>query len=166
MLTDYALRALLYVATHPGELVPASAIATAYGISVDHVAKATKALTRAGLLRATRGLGGGVALAKPADEIALGAVVRLFERDRGPVECFRPGASPCRITPSCELRHALREAEDAFYATLDRYTLADVVANRTQLLRLLRAAPPAQATPSPRRARRRSVASVHGRGHE
>jgi Rrf2 family nitric oxide-sensitive transcriptional repressor len=165
--TDYALRALLYVASHDAGPVSAAAIAEAYGISTDHVAKATKALTRAGLLRATRGVGGGVALAKPASEIVVGAVVRLFERDRGPVECFRPGASLCRITPSCELRHVLKEAEDAFYATLDRYTLADVVENRQQLVRLLRGVPTAPKATSPRRrARRTRVASTTSRGHD
>src|SRR5262245_20504163 len=87
--TDYALRVLLYVGAHPGAPAPASAIANAYGISVDHVAKAAKALTRHGLLHATRGVGGGVELARRPTDIRLGAVVRLFEEDRGPVECLR-----------------------------------------------------------------------------
>jgi len=164
--TDYALRALIYVGSHAGEPVSAPAIAHAYGISVDHVAKATKALTRAGLLRATRGAGGGVALAKPASEIGLGAVVRLFERGRGLVECFGPGESLCRITPSCQLRHALKEAEGAFYATLDRYTLADVVENRPQLVRLLRGTPATTTAARSRRARRPAVASTTRRGHD
>jgi Rrf2 family transcriptional regulator, nitric oxide-sensitive transcriptional repressor len=165
--TDFALRALIYVGSHPLEPVPASVIARAYDISSDHVAKATKALTRAGLLRATRGAGGGVVLAQEPSEINLGAVVRLFERGRGLVECFGPGASTCRITPSCQLRHALREAESAVYAVLDRYTLADVIENRPQLARLLRIAPPA--TPALRRAprkRRSPVAPIATRGHD
>ncbi|HVJ89235.1 MAG TPA: Rrf2 family transcriptional regulator [Labilithrix sp.] len=140
--TDYALRALLYVGAHPSEPVPASAIAEAYGISVDHVSKATKALTRAGLLRAKRGAGGGVELAKPASEIRVGDVVRLFERDKGLVECFRASESSCKITPVCRLRRALEQAEKAFYAELDGWTLADLVENRPQLVRLLRSAEP------------------------
>jgi Rrf2 family nitric oxide-sensitive transcriptional repressor len=164
--TDYALRALIYVASQPGEPVSAPAIAAAYGISVDHIAKATKALTRAGVLRATRGAGGGVALAKPAADIGLGAVVRLFERGRGPVECFRDGAARCSITPSCELRHVLREAEDAFYATLDRYTLADVVENKQQLMRLLRGAASASGAMPPRRRRGATVAPGGRRGQD
>ena len=89
--TDYALRALLYVGAHPGRPVPAATIAKAYGISVDHVSKATKALTRARLLSARRGGGGGVELARPASQIQIGTVVRLFERGRGSVECLREG---------------------------------------------------------------------------
>jgi Rrf2 family nitric oxide-sensitive transcriptional repressor len=135
--TDYALRALIYVGAHPAAPVPASAIAHAYGISVDHVAKATKALTRAGLLRATRGGGGGVALARPASAIRIGEVVRLFEADRALVECFG-GGSTCAIRPACGLRGVFARAEEAFLEELDRHTLADVLDNRPQLVRLLR----------------------------
>jgi Rrf2 family nitric oxide-sensitive transcriptional repressor len=134
--TDYALRALLYVGAHPGRPVPAATIAAAYGISVDHVSKATKALTRARLLSARRGGGGGVELARPASEIQIGAVVRLFERGRGSVECLREGGT-CRITPACRLRDAFMRAEEAFLAELDRYTLAEMLDNAPRLLRLL-----------------------------
>lgn len=137
--TDYALRVLLYLGARPDTTVPAAAIAEAYGISVDHVAKAAKALTRHGLLRAVRGAGGGVQLAKPAASIRVGAVVRLFEDDRGPVECMRSSApSQCAIAPACKLRHALQRAEAAFYRELDACTLADLVDNGPRLLRLLR----------------------------
>jgi Rrf2 family transcriptional regulator, nitric oxide-sensitive transcriptional repressor len=135
--TDYALRALLYVGAHPGAPVSAAAIAEAYGISIDHVAKATKALTRAGLLRATRGGGGGVQLAGPASKIRIGAVVRLFEQGRGAVECLADGGRSCKIEPSCRLRGAFKRAEEAFLAELDRYTLAEMIENRPQLVRLL-----------------------------
>jgi Rrf2 family nitric oxide-sensitive transcriptional repressor len=135
--TDYALRALIYVAVHPDTPVSAATIAGAYRISVDHVAKATKALTRAGLLRATRGAAGGVELARPAAKIRLGAVVRLFEQGRGAVECLRDTAASCKIETSCRLRGVFVQAEAAFLAELDRHTLADIVENRPQLVRLL-----------------------------
>jgi Rrf2 family nitric oxide-sensitive transcriptional repressor len=135
--TDYALRVLIYVGTHPEAPVPAPAIAAAYGISVDHVAKAAKALTRHGLLRATRGVRGGVELAKSARDIRLGDVVRLFETARGPVECMRAEGAPCRIEPGCRLRRVFQRAEAAFYRELDGCTLEDLCENRGQVLRLL-----------------------------
>jgi Rrf2 family nitric oxide-sensitive transcriptional repressor len=143
MYTDYALRVLIYAGAHPGAPVPASEIARAYGISLDHVAKAAKALTRHGLLHATRGIGGGVELARPAGEIRIGAVVRLFEEGRGPVECLRSfergeGEARCRIEPACRLRRAFERAEQAFYRELDHCSLADVLENRIQIARLLR----------------------------
>jgi Rrf2 family nitric oxide-sensitive transcriptional repressor len=139
LFTDYALRVLLYLGARPDETVPASAIAAAYGISTDHVAKATKALTRHGLLRAVRGAGGGVRLVKAPAAIRIGGVVRLFEADRGAVECLREDGAACPIEPACKLRHAFRRAEAAFYRELDAFTLADLVANGPQLVRLLQA---------------------------
>jgi Rrf2 family nitric oxide-sensitive transcriptional repressor len=41
------------------------------------------------------------------------------------------------ITPACQLRHALKEANDAFYATLDQYTLQDITGNRRALAKIL-----------------------------
>jgi Rrf2 family nitric oxide-sensitive transcriptional repressor len=144
--TDYALRVLLYVGAHTDVPVASSSIASAYGISVDHVAKAAKALTRHGLLRATRGAGGGVQLARPASEIRLGEVVRLFEEERGLVDCMRDGGARCKIERACRLRGALQRAEDAFYRELDAYSLADLVDNGPQLVRLLRGSQPIQRT--------------------
>lgn len=138
--TDYALRVLLYAGAHPGVPVSTPVIARAYGISNDHVAKAAKALTRHGILRATRGAGGGVQLARPPAEIGVGAVVRLFEQNRGPVVCLRDqGDRDCVIEPACVLRRAFERAEAAFYRELDGYTLADLLDNRPRLLRLLKA---------------------------
>src|SRR4051794_30604825 len=57
--TDYALRTLLYLGSHPGQVVPASAISDAFGISPDHLAKAAKWLTQHGYVRGARGAGGG-----------------------------------------------------------------------------------------------------------
>jgi len=143
--TDYALRALLYVGSHPSAPVPASAIAAAYGISPDHVGKATKALTRAGILRATRGASGGVELAVPAQKIRLGEVIRLFETERGVVECLRKGGAECRVERGCRLRRVLERAEAAFYREVDAYTLADLLVNRHELVRLLHPRPSASA---------------------
>jgi Rrf2 family nitric oxide-sensitive transcriptional repressor len=135
--TDYALRALLYLGAHPGEIVPAPAIARAYRISPDHVAKATKALTRVGILRATRGSAGGVELARPPARIRIGTVVRMLEGEARLVECFDPEHSRCPLTGACRLAGALAEAQAAFFTTLDAYTLEDLLENKAELARHL-----------------------------
>lgn len=56
----------------------------------------------------------------------IGRVVRDMEPDFGLVECFRAD-NQCVITPACALPRMLDEALKAFLATLDRYTLADLV---------------------------------------
>jgi Rrf2 family nitric oxide-sensitive transcriptional repressor len=131
------LRVLIHAATHRDRPVAAAAIAEAYGISADHVAKAAKALTRQGLLRATRGVGGGVRLGKAPADIRVGDVVRLFERGRGSVACLQDGGPPCKIRPTCRLRGAFERAEAAFYRELDAVTLEDVTVGRASLVRLL-----------------------------
>jgi Rrf2 family nitric oxide-sensitive transcriptional repressor len=136
--TDYALRILLYAgAHHPGPPVSAAEIASAYGISADHVAKAAKTLTRQGWLRATRGAGGGVQLAKAPAEIRIGDVVRLFESGRGPVDCLQPDGDPCRVKPACRLRGLFERAEAAFYRELEGETLEGLLETRPRLVQLL-----------------------------
>ncbi|HVV50108.1 MAG TPA: Rrf2 family transcriptional regulator, partial [Polyangia bacterium] len=99
--TDYALRVLMYLGASPEAPVPAAQVAAAYGISPDHVAKAAKALVQLGVVKGTRGAGGGLTLARPAEEIRIGAVVRGFEARRGPVQCFRTESPACRIVSGC-----------------------------------------------------------------
>jgi Rrf2 family nitric oxide-sensitive transcriptional repressor len=136
--TDYALRILIFLGVHPDGPVPAGVIARAYGISGDHVAKAAKALTRLGLLRATRGARGGVRLARPPAEIRLAEVVRSFEAGRAPVACLREGEDPCPIEPACRLKTVLRRAQQAFYRELEGHTLAELVERPALRIRLSR----------------------------
>ncbi len=142
LFTDYALRVLIYLGVHPERTVPTAEIAHAYAISVDHVTKAAKALTRQGLLRAVRGASGGLRLAKPAEQIGIGDVVRRFEADRVPVTCLRSNTDDtrCAIEVACTLRGAFERAQAAFYQELDRYSLADLLTRQSTLVRLLKRA--------------------------
>ncbi|HEX8373704.1 MAG TPA: Rrf2 family transcriptional regulator [Geminicoccaceae bacterium] len=124
--TDYALRTLIYVGLQEPRQSSIAGIATAYGISETHLVKVVHRLGQLGLIRTTRGRGGGLRLGRPAGEITVGAVVRQTEEDLALVECFAAG--PCAITAPCRLRHVLGEALAAFLAVLDRCTLADLLA--------------------------------------
>lgn len=124
--SDYALRVLMYAATRSDRLITIEETSEIYGISRTHLMKVANQLTRAGFLKATRGRTGGLALAKRPDKIGLGDVVRATEPDFALVECFTAENS-CLITPRCRLKGVLGEALAAFVATLDRYTLADLV---------------------------------------
>lgn len=123
--TDYALRTLIYVGLNEPRQSSIAEIARAYAISENHLTKVVHQLGRLGLVRTTRGRGGGLRLAKSAAEIGVGAVVRLTEEDLALVECF--GGNNCAITAPCRLRRALGEALAAFLAVLDSYTLADLL---------------------------------------
>ncbi|MBN9587042.1 MAG: BadM/Rrf2 family transcriptional regulator [Afipia sp. 62-7] len=124
--SDYALRVLLFAAARGEELITIEETARAYGISRTHLMKVANQLTRSGYLKAVRGRSGGLALAMRPNKICLGDVVRATEPDFAMVECFSPD-NRCLITPRCRLKGVLKEALGAFMATLDRYTLADLV---------------------------------------
>lgn len=135
--TDYSLRTLIYLGLSAPRQSSIAEIARAYGISENHLTKVVHRLGRLGLIRTTRGRGGGLRLGKPPNEIIVGAVVRETEEDLALVECFAGGA--CVITAPCRLRRALGEALAAFLAVLDGYTLEDLLGegSGSEIARLL-----------------------------
>jgi Rrf2 family nitric oxide-sensitive transcriptional repressor len=134
--TDYALRVLMMLAVRAPARVPTSQIAATYGLSENHLSKVATQLAREGFVVSERGRGGGLTLARAAEQINVGAVVRAMKRDSPVVECFGSNKS-CLILPACGLRTPLAQAQEAFFATLDGYTLADVTQARQSLGALL-----------------------------
>ena len=125
--TDYALRVLMYVATQAGRCTIAE-IAASYRISESHVMKLVNELAKLGYLDTVRGKGGGITLAREAADINVGDVVRHTEETLDVLDCLSDHyGGGCGIVASCTLKSALREAQQAFYAELDRYTLADIL---------------------------------------
>lgn len=135
--TDYSLRVLIYLATQPERRATVAEISTAFGIKANHLTKIVHHLGRRGWVETVRGKGGGLLLAKPADAICVGKVVRDTEGAALPAECFSDRPSNCAIAGSCRLKGVLAEAVQAFYAVLDRYTLADLTRNRAVLAEVL-----------------------------
>jgi Rrf2 family transcriptional regulator, nitric oxide-sensitive transcriptional repressor len=136
--TDYSLRVLIYVALTGHRMVTISEIADSYGISKNHLMKVVHELNRLDYLETVRGKNGGLCLRRAPETINLGALVRDMEHDLALVECFESGGE-CVISPVCRLQHVLVDALEAFFDTLSRYTLADLLppAERRSLHRLL-----------------------------
>jgi Rrf2 family nitric oxide-sensitive transcriptional repressor len=127
VMTDYAMRLLMYLGRQPDRLCTIAEVAQAYGISETHLMKITHQLGAGGWIETLRGKGGGIRLARDASEINLGAVVRGIETDFRIVECFASG-SPCTLAGDCRLAGVVHGALDAFQQYFDRYTLADILA--------------------------------------
>jgi Rrf2 family transcriptional regulator, nitric oxide-sensitive transcriptional repressor len=142
--TDYCLRVLIYLGVRPEQPATIAQVAKAFEVSEHHLTKVVHFLGKGGWLANQRGKGGGLSLARPLETIGLGELVRQAEGTSVAAECFEEGGGHCCLAPACRLRGVLGEAFDAFYATLDRYTLADLVRNRAQLVQLL----PMPVTPS------------------
>jgi Rrf2 family transcriptional regulator, nitric oxide-sensitive transcriptional repressor len=143
--TDYALRLLMYLAVRDDGLATIAEVADSYGISRNHLMKVAYDLGAAGYIKTVRGRGGGLELARPAQAIRLGDVVRCTEPDMALVTCFEPIAAPCAIKRCCVLREALERARDAFLGVLDGYSLADLVRRRSRLRTMLAISPPLSA---------------------
>lgn len=139
--TDYSLRVLIYLAVQDERLATIQEIADSYDISKNHLMKVVHQLTLKGYIESLRGKNGGLRLNRRPEDINVGVLVRETEQDLALVECFSAG-NQCCITPVCGLKNVLAEALQAFLATLDKYTLADLAPHRQkpQLLRLLQIA--------------------------
>jgi Rrf2 family protein len=88
--TDYAIRALLNLAAQEPKLVKVDTIVREQGLPRKFVEAILGELRRAGLVRSQRGADGGYALARPADEITLGAVIRAVDGPLAEVRGLRP----------------------------------------------------------------------------
>ena len=130
--TDYALRVLMLLGRQEaGQNLNVETIASQLGgLSRNHLHKIVQELAGLGVLRAVRGAGGGVSLAKPLAEVRLGWLVRALEADQPIVECFREDGGCCVIDPGCRLRGMIARAREAFYQSLDQHTLADCAGGR------------------------------------
>ena len=120
--TDYALRLLIHLAQAGGQRLSIAEVADAQAISRTYLMRITLTLVKKGFVSATRGHGGGIELARPAAEINLGAVVRAMEPRTGLVDC-----TDCKLIRCCRLPGALQKAQQAFYASLDTQSLADII---------------------------------------
>jgi len=138
--TDYSLRVLMYLSAAPGQRATIAEIARAFGISEHHLVKVVHFLGREGFLTNSRGRRGGLRLARPANEINVGAVVRLTEGPDVPAECFDARRDSCMLSGGCRLRGVLHEAVEAFYGTLSGYSVADLSIRPRELRVLLAAA--------------------------
>jgi|AntRauTorcE11898_2_1112593.scaffolds.fasta_scaffold02253_3 Rrf2 family nitric oxide-sensitive transcriptional repressor len=134
-LTDYALRVLMYAGVHDQRRVTMREIATAYGISLEHLRKVVHQLAALGYIETSRGRGGGLWLAKAPDRIRLGEIVSGFERSMEIVDCDR---QPCPLRGDCALKAAFEDARGAFMQRLDAWTLADLITEPRTLDRIHR----------------------------
>lgn len=127
--SDLGLRVLMYLShADREELVTIAEIATQFQIPHNHLIKVVNRLGKLGWILAARGRNGGLRLARPADTIRLGTVLREMEETTQLVDCDAP---LCALSGHCLLKGALNAGLEAFYAKMDEYTLADVCKNGT-----------------------------------
>ena len=130
------MRLLIHLAVQPDGVATIQDVAAHYGISRNHLMKIAHRAVQAGYVQGVRGRTGGLKLAKPAEEINVGMLLRETE-DWTLVECFDPASNQCPISGGCGLQSILKQALGAYFSVLDRYSLADVVHRKGVLVQLL-----------------------------
>jgi Rrf2 family protein len=128
----YGVRTLLDLALHQEEgLVLLKDVARRQEFSLQYLEHLIAPLIAAGLVKSTRGAGGGVSLVKPPAEITLGEAVQLLEGPIAPVDCVND-PELCHRSSFCVTRDVWIEMKEAISRVLDSTTLQDLV-NRRRL---------------------------------
>lgn len=126
----------MYLGVSEHRLVTIKEISECYDISKNHLMKVVHQMSQLGYIHTVRGKKGGIRLGLEPEAIGIGVLVRKIEPDMSIVECFMEKGC-CRVEPGCRLSGILSEALSAFLAVLDKYTLADLLANPKGLSSLL-----------------------------
>jgi Rrf2 family protein len=124
--TDYAIRALLSLAVHEPELVKVDTVVSEQGMPLKFVEAILGDLRRAGIVRSQRGAEGGYALARPASDVTLGAVIRAVDGPLAEVRGVRPDETTY-IGVAAHLPQVWVAVRASLRRVLDETTLAHVL---------------------------------------
>lgn len=129
----YGLKALLHLARAPaGKLVLSEEIARTHDISKKFLDTILGDLRNAGFVHARKGRGGGYSLARSAQDIRIGHVLRILDGPLAPIPCASRTAyrrcDDCRDEAACSVRLIMLEVRNAISAVLDDKTLAELAA--------------------------------------
>ena len=104
-MADYAVVTMSAAARHCGMVrVSAAQLAEETGLPPATVQKLVSKLSAAGLLRASRGAGGGLKLARPAAAISLADIVEAVEGPIALTACVEQGRHDCGMESACTVR--------------------------------------------------------------
>ena len=126
----YGLRAVLDLAVNSGdEAVALSQIAERQGLSMNYLEQLIAKLKKSGIVNGIRGAQGGYVLAKPADEISVGDILRALEGDLSPVDCseLNDSDTPCSSADVCVTKYVWKRISDSINDAVDGIMLSDLV---------------------------------------
>lgn len=104
-MADYAVVTMNAAARHcGGTRTSATELSGETGIALPTTQKLVSILSRAGLLKSTRGSGGGIQLARPAAAITLADIVEAVEGPIALTSCCDTGAHDCVMEGSCSVQ--------------------------------------------------------------
>ncbi len=130
---DYALQAMIYLASADKARTAAPEIAEHMGLSVHYLRQVLRELTRARLVISSPAPTGGYALARPADEITVLEIVEALEGPISVTECMLRGG-PCHWRDVCPIHQVWSGALQAMTDQLALGSLASLAAEDRALL--------------------------------
>jgi len=145
---EYALRAIIHlgIANEMGlPVVSGVELADANRLPLKFIERILQELREGGLVETKRGKLGGYSLAKPADKIRIGDLIRLVDGRLAPIGCaseFAYQKCTCPDEDHCGLRMLMIDVRNAIAGILDRYTLSQVVEVTLRKMRRDGIAPP------------------------
>lgn len=127
----YGLKALGHLARlEPGEMTQASEIAAANNIPKKFLDTILGELRNAGFVNSKKGKGGGYTLARPAQLIRVGHIIRVLDGPLAPIQCASKTSyrrcDDCADEQRCGVRLIMLEAREALATVLDNRTLAEM----------------------------------------
>jgi FeS assembly SUF system regulator len=127
-MADYAVVTMSAASRHCGTArVTATDLANETGIALPTTQKLVSILTKAGLLRSSRGTGGGIALARPAAAISLADIIEAVEGPIAMTSCVDAGNHSCAIEGNCRVQAHWPIVNNAVRGALDGVKLTALV---------------------------------------
>lgn len=121
--TSHAIRILIACTKADGQLVKAAELSAGLDITLQNVFKIVHILSRAGLIAGQRGRNGGIALARSAEDIAIGDIVRAMEATDFDLDVDGSAVAKSSLR---DVNRVFDDALEAFISVLDRHTLAEM----------------------------------------
>lgn len=122
---EYALRAMVYLAQEPERPHTNQQIARVTRVPIGYLAKVMQSLSKAGLIISRRGLGGGFALARPAEEITIYEVVQAVDPIARITSC--PLKLQAHREKLCPLHQRLDNAWELVEQSFRSTTLSEII---------------------------------------
>ena len=123
----YALRVMVGLALREGdEYVPLKEIAEEEGISQKYLEAIMTTLSKAGMVDAVHGKGGGYRLNRTAGEYTVGSILKLTEGSLAPVSCTSQGAAACSRSTCCHALPMWEKLEKMIDEFFEGITLEDL----------------------------------------
>ncbi|MCH6268042.1 RrF2 family transcriptional regulator [Neobacillus citreus] len=133
---EYALRALLMLGGHQGNVLGIQEIADKTLVTTNYLEQILLQLKKLGYVTSKRGAKGGYMLLKEPQEINIGEIIRELEGPLSPMACASiTKYEPCPLEVGCQLKPLWSLVRDTIAYVLDRTTLEDLLENKISLLK-------------------------------